>query len=87
LAEQPPQPLDEARAAFDPGFRPRQVALRRAVGQHEPAHRIGAVAAMMSSGSTTFFFDFDILMTRPISTGWPSAFSVAPSPVRSTSPG
>jgi hypothetical protein len=21
---------------------------------------------MMSSGSTTFFFDFDILMTRPI---------------------
>jgi hypothetical protein len=29
----------------------------------------------------------DILMTRPISTGWPSALSVAPSPLRSTSPG
>ena len=42
--EQPPQTLDEARAAFDPGIRPRQIALRRRIGKHEPAHRIRPVA-------------------------------------------
>jgi leucyl-tRNA synthetase len=29
-------------------------------------------------GSTTLFFDFDIFSMPPSSTGWPSAFSVAP---------
>jgi hypothetical protein len=33
------------RAALDAGFGPRQVALGRAVGQHEPANRVGAVLA------------------------------------------
>src|SRR3546814_17342555 len=41
----------------------------------------------MASGSTTFFFDFDILMTRPTSTGAPSASSFAPSEVHVTSSG
>ena len=40
----------------------------------------------MSCGSTTFFFDFDILITGPISTGVPS-FSVAPPSLRITSSG
>jgi len=43
LPEQTPQPLDEAPAAFDSSFGPGQIALRRAVRQHEPADRIGAV--------------------------------------------
>ena len=43
LPEQPPQSLDKARAAFNSRLGPRQVTLGRAVGQHEPAHRIGAV--------------------------------------------
>jgi hypothetical protein len=43
--------------------------------------------AMIASGSTTFFFDFDILMTRPTSIGALSASKVAPSDVRSTSSG
>jgi hypothetical protein len=44
LGEQAPQALDEAGAALDARFRPRQVALGRAVGQHEPADRVGAIA-------------------------------------------
>src|SRR3546814_20062790 len=43
MVEQPPQPLDEAPRALDPRFAPRQVALGRAVGEHEPAYRVGAV--------------------------------------------
>jgi uncharacterized protein YcfJ len=53
-------------APSTPAFGPFQVALGRAVGQHEPARGVGAVASMISSGSTTFFFDFDIFSTRPI---------------------
>ena len=43
LTEQPPQALNEPRAALDPGFRPRQIALGRRIGQHEPADRVGTV--------------------------------------------
>ena len=42
LSKQAPQPLHEPPAALDACFGPRQVALGRAVRQHEPAHRIGA---------------------------------------------
>src|SRR5437763_1366619 len=34
--------------------------------------------AMMSRGSTTLFFDFDIFSMPPSSTGWPSSRAVAP---------
>ena len=40
---QPPHPLDEARGALESGDRPFKVALGRAVGEHEPAHRVGAI--------------------------------------------
>ena len=42
-SEQAPQAVDEARATLDPRFGPRQVAFGRAVGQHEPAHCVGAI--------------------------------------------
>ena len=46
---------------------------------------------MMSSGSTTFFLDFDIFSIGPISTGRPVAievaFRAAPSPSKRTSAG
>ncbi len=45
LPEQPPQPLDETPAPLDARCRPRQIALGRTVGEHEPAHRVGAVTA------------------------------------------
>ena len=44
LTKQAPQAVDEARAAFDPRFRPWQIAFGRTVAEHEPAHRIRAVA-------------------------------------------
>ena len=40
---EPPDALDEARGALDPGFRPFQVAFGWAVREHEPAHRVGAI--------------------------------------------
>ena len=62
LAEQPPQPLDEPRAAFNPGLGPRQVALGRAVGQHEPADRVGAVGRDDLVGID---HPFALVLTRP----------------------
>ncbi|MNT43575.1 hypothetical protein D3C72_1800560 [compost metagenome] len=35
--------------------------------------------SISACGSMPLFFDFDIFSTPPITTGWPSAFSVAPS--------
>jgi hypothetical protein len=47
---------------------PFHVALGRRVGQDEPARGVGAVGPMMLTGSTTFFFDFDILAEGMTST-------------------
>ena len=44
LIDQRPQPLDEAPDPVDAAIRILDIALRRAVGQHEPARRIGAVS-------------------------------------------
>ena len=43
LPEQAPQPLHEAPAALDACLAPRQIALWRRIGQHEPADGVGAV--------------------------------------------
>ena len=71
LADQAPHALHEAAGALHALLGPDHVALGRRVGQHEPARRVGAVAPMMSSGSTVFFFDFDIFSIEPISIGAP----------------
>ena len=47
---QPPHALHEAPGTIDAGFRPRQIAFRRAVGQHEPAHGISTVTAQNGIG-------------------------------------
>src|SRR5690606_3151502 len=43
LTEQPPQALHKLAAAVDASSGPREVAFGRAVRQHEPTHRVGAV--------------------------------------------
>ena len=43
LVEQAPQTVEVAPGAVDPGLGPFQVALGRAVGQHEQARGVGAV--------------------------------------------
>ena len=44
-------------------------------------------SSMIASGSMTFFFDFDILMTGPIVTGAPVSTRLARSPSTRTRPG
>src|SRR5690606_15607475 len=43
VVDQPPDALDEPPGARNTRFRPNDIALRRAVRQHEPARAIGAV--------------------------------------------
>ena len=72
--DQPPQPVDIAPGAVDAGLGPFEVALGRAVGQHEQPRGVGAVGLDRSSvGSTMFFFDLLIFSTRPTVTALPSS--------------
>jgi hypothetical protein len=66
LTEQAPQRLDKAPAAFDAASdhgRSRSGGLSDSMNQRTAS---APYWSMISSGSTTFFFDFDIFSTRPI---------------------
>ena len=62
--EQPPQSIGVTPRTLDPGFCPFQVAVGRAVGQHEQARGVRAVESIMASGSTTFLRDLLIFSDR-----------------------
>ena len=66
LVDQPPEPVQVAPGAVDAGVGPFQVAVGRAVGEHEQARGVGAVALDdRASGRSVLRLDLLIFSTRP----------------------
>src|SRR5260363_326 len=77
LAERP-KPAQKAVRALDARARPFERRVGRRGENRKQAHCIGAVLVNQCLRIDAIIFDFDIFSMPPASTGWPSAFSVAP---------